>query len=301
MTEKTVQTGERLAVSYDITNRGQSDGEQTVELTLDGEVADSDALVLDTGEKDRMSLVTDAFTDEDDGQLYEVEIVTDDRVAQVMTIEVIDIPDSGDLHIRHDPSEDITTSDGTVTELGDLSGNGHDVTGTVSGGITTINELDAVNFDGSDDVLDGDVTDENAPYHIFAVIRFDSLVDSGSQFAMHGSLPDNNSHQMLRDTDSDFAMRADSDLNSTTYDTAIHILEMLFQPDGTTSTFVIDGTEEASGDIGDITLDRIEYAARDGSSNGDITLGEVLVYNDDKSSTESEIRSYLNDKWGVFD
>ena len=93
MTEQTVQVGERLAVSYDITNRGQSDGEQTVELTLDGEVANSDALVLDTGKKDRMSLVTDAFTDEDDGQLYEVEIVTDDRVAQVMTVEVTDIPD----------------------------------------------------------------------------------------------------------------------------------------------------------------------------------------------------------------
>ena len=93
MTEQTVQVGERLAVSYDISNRGQSDGEQTVELTLDGEVADSEALVLDTGEKDRMSLVTDAFTDEDDGQLYEVEIVTDDRVAQVMTVEVTAITD----------------------------------------------------------------------------------------------------------------------------------------------------------------------------------------------------------------
>ena len=105
MTDKTVQVGERLAVSYDITNRGQSDGEQTVELRVGGEVVDSDALVLDVGSTDRMSLVTDAFTDEDDGQLYEVEIVTDDRVAQVMTVEVIAIPDEGLLLIDFDDDD----------------------------------------------------------------------------------------------------------------------------------------------------------------------------------------------------
>ena len=106
MTEQTVRTGERLAVSYDITNRGQSDGEQTVELRVDGEVVDSDALVLDTGEMGRMSLVTDAFTDEDVDQLYEVEIVTDDRVAQVMTVEVTDILDASVARPDDDSSFD---------------------------------------------------------------------------------------------------------------------------------------------------------------------------------------------------
>jgi len=98
MTEKTVQVGDRLAVSYDVTNRGKSDGEQTVELLLDDDVVDSEALVVDSNESQRMSLVTDAFSDEEDGDLYEVTIVTDDRVAQVMTVEVIDIPDSGGVH-----------------------------------------------------------------------------------------------------------------------------------------------------------------------------------------------------------
>ena len=122
MTEKTVQVGERLAVSYDITNRGQSDGEQTVELTLDGEVVDSEALVLDAESTGRMSLVTDAFTDEDDGQIYEVEIVTDDRVAQVMTVEVIALPDS-DVYLHDDWGDNQLTSDrdesGTTTHNGE--------------------------------------------------------------------------------------------------------------------------------------------------------------------------------------
>ena len=117
MAEQTVQVGERLAVSYDITNRGQSDGEQTVELTLDGEVADSEALVLDTGEKDRMSLVTDAFTDEDDGEIYGVEIVTDDRVAQVMTVEVIAIPDG---LVLDDFANDPTITSTSITDRKDF-------------------------------------------------------------------------------------------------------------------------------------------------------------------------------------
>ena len=123
MTEQEVQVGERLAVSYDITNRGQSDGEQTVELLVDGEVVDSEALVVDAGEKDRMSLVTDAFTDEDDGQLYEVEIVTDDRVAQVMTVEVIAIPDSGGTHQWNtDEGSGSLLNDAIGTLDGDING-----------------------------------------------------------------------------------------------------------------------------------------------------------------------------------
>ena len=140
MTEKTVRTGERLAVSYDITNRGQSDGEQTVELWLDGEVADSEALVLDTGEMGRMSLVTDAFTDEDDDQLYEVEIVTDDRVAQVMTVEVTAIPDAVDNHWPID--------EGSGTTLNDQEGSREfTVVGATWDGTDLL-------FDGTDDYAD---------------------------------------------------------------------------------------------------------------------------------------------------
>ena len=305
MTEQEVQVGERLAVSYDITNRGQSDGEQTVELTLDGEVADSEALVLDTGEKDRMSLVTDAFTDEDDGQLYEVEIVTDDRVAQVMTVEVTAIPDSGLLHFRYDFSE---LESGTTSNVPDLSGNGFDLDdGSFSGVGTDINGVQAGEFDGVDE-------------SVYRSTSFSSVGPATVFIAFNPTDPLGLNHVLQFNDGEDLALRYFDDQGgwvfgnmsedqviigtSNDFEDEPVIMSGIFSDDSNDGLFRINGTEQGTGrtaDGGELT--HVGLASREPRTGDRFTpadIGEVLLYEDVRTTSEiEEVEEYLSDKWGI--
>jgi len=120
MVDETILSGKRLQLNFDVENRGDRRGSQTVELLLDGTVVDENAVVLDSAEKSELSLVTDAFSDDDEGQVFGVEVVIGTRTETTLDVEVIDIPDH-EVYL-HDDWEDNRLTDredsGTTTYNG---------------------------------------------------------------------------------------------------------------------------------------------------------------------------------------
>ena len=94
MTDKTIQTGKKLQLNFDVENRGTRRGSQTVELLLDDEVVDEAAAVLDSTEVGQLVLETDAFSDDDEGEVFVVETVIGTRTEATFEVEVVAIPDS---------------------------------------------------------------------------------------------------------------------------------------------------------------------------------------------------------------
>ena len=115
MVDKTIQTGEKLQLNFDVENRGTRRGSQTVELLLDDEVVDEAAVVLDSTETGQLVLETDAFSDEDDGEVFVVETVIGTRTEATFEVEVTAIPDS---RVSRDPDDPEETIDNNTNAFG---------------------------------------------------------------------------------------------------------------------------------------------------------------------------------------
>lgn len=217
----------------------------------------------------------------------------------VLWTEGADIPDSGDLHARFDATE-LSLSDGdSVTTWGDATGNGHDLTdGGFSPNFQTnvINGNPVVRFDGVDDFLDVAFSALSQPNQIFGVFQLTTL-PSGNNSMWDSEGADRETFVVNADDD-DWQIFAGSNVRGGSLDTDPHIHAALF--DGPSSTVRIDGTEVASGDTGAQSLDGFTL----GSDNDQrafvaVDVGEVLIYPQDKSGVQSDVESYLSDKWGV--
>jgi len=80
-----------------------------------------------------------------------------------------DIPDKADLHARYDFSEE----DG-ATPVTDQTGNGFDLSGSYSGVGVSINGVQAGDFDGVDDRVQGTLNQQIQNYTVILVIDLDS-------------------------------------------------------------------------------------------------------------------------------
>jgi len=290
MTEKTVQVGERLAVSYDITNRGQSDGEQTVELWVDGVVVDSDALVVDAESTGRMSLVTDAFTDEDADQLYKIEIVTDDRVAQVMTVEVINIPDTEvgeeDLIIHYwagseedgnGPWTDQSPNEFDLPLFGDVTFEEDGFGGYPSLFFDRTGEYGFLEFDSEDE--------EEQPNTVFLACQLNDLFGGDDGYIF--SAGEDNQHYFRHDGGE---WDIQNELSGGSTDTDRHIITLKFWGDGDSedSEIRLDGEPVATGNISNETLTGIGLSLREADDDGrsaSVRFNEIVASNIDEDNT----------------
>jgi hypothetical protein len=101
--ETTLAEGETLSVSVDVENVGAAEGTRTIELALDGDVADDTSVTLATGASDTVSLSTDV-TGLDPGQ-YQYSVASgDDGVSGTLTVEAAG------------PGDDGTADDGTAAD-----------------------------------------------------------------------------------------------------------------------------------------------------------------------------------------
>ena len=200
------------------------------------------------------------------------------------------IPDTEDLHFRYDFSEE----DGSMP-VADLSNNGHDLgNGSYSGTSAEINGLNSGDFDGDSDGIHGNIGSLEPPFHDFFVLRWDQLTDGDYAFA---DTDDN--HPSMRENSDEWAFRADNnDMVSTTYDTEVHIIEVLWADE---NRLVIDGTEEdtLSETPNTATDFGLGYASFSDDRHSDITVGELLRYDRDKTDSADDIRQYLGNKWGI--
>lgn len=212
------------------------------------------------------------------------------------------LPTDGLVH-QHDATQ-LSLSDGaTVNTWPDESGNGNDLSST--GGPTfeanALNGVDAVRCDGVDDYFDSVAAiNSSQPNQIFAVMEIVTRDSSGvgNQVITNASSCASGRNDIFADTGDLTIFSGTSVTSSTASDTNPHIYEAEFD---TTDVLRLDGADIVSGDAGSQALDTVRIGANCNLGEfGDQRYGELLVYNRSLSAfEESNVRSYLSDKWGI--
>jgi len=206
------------------------------------------------------------------------------------------IPDIQDLEAHYDFSQE----NGTVP-VTDLSGNGVDLaSGSYSGVGVNINGVQAGDFSGSSDVVynhDGDLVIPE-PSTVFMIFEVNSSsvadrffdADSANDFSFYHSGAnvytmgfDNNTNKVFASGNTPSA----GDITllmgvKTSSQGILRYNQTQFTGSGSNS----DQTGVTIGARGDLGF------------NSDIKVGEVLIYDGDKSGIAADVESYLIDKWG---
>jgi len=226
-----------------------------------------------------------------DGQ--DVEEITVD--GQTVFTAGADIPDAADLYAAYD----FSLNNGSLP-VSDQSGNNRNLSnGSFSGVGVAINGLQAGDFDGTNDAINtGSTSALTTPQHVFLV--FEQRSPGGSRQTFFNDQSGGGDNQILDNSafSGTYEMFNGSGIDGGSPDTNPKILSCLFN--GTSSALRINGTQVASGDTGTLDLNGISVGNRPGTSQFvDAKIGQVLVYNTDKSFNVSTIESFLGDKWGI--
>lgn len=287
-TDATIPTNTSLTVTVNEDTDGDGAAENTETLSIGGgtnqytlsniqSVADNDHWLEVQGSKTDITLTASLNS------------------AEVTTAEVTTIPDSGDLHSRYDFSDDSTTT----SSVHDLTGNGYDLSGTFTS-FTTINGVQAGEFDGTDDEVSASWTAVSQPITIAIVYLPDELDKSGDGGEVR-PYDGGASAEMTHTVDADdhgYRIYAGSAVDGGSPSLSPTLSLGVF--DGASSVHRINGTQVASGDVGANSLSGFILGAFANLGRYmDVNIGEVLIYDADKSGSASEIESYLADKWGI--
>ena len=251
MVDKTIQSGEKLQLNFDVENRGTRRGSQTVELLLDDTVVDEEAVVLDSTETGQLVLETDAFSDDDGGQVFVVETVIGTRTEATFEVEVAAIPDGSLESLLSQVAfhaQDL--NDGDPVEIGeDQSGNGNDLNQSDTAPTYSTNEVngyDAAYFD--DDTLyraDADFTDVSQAFTVITVHRLD---DTSTNRVVAGSDGQNQTQMYWGGNSEAWSMFAGNTAVEGSGDTTIQMTAVVF--DGSNSELYEETTQTATGDAG---------------------------------------------------
>jgi len=211
------------------------------------------------------------------------------------------IPDEQDLFARYSAKNLSQSNNSQVTLLQDLSGNGRDLTASSSHAadfVTNgINGLPSIDFDAGP-YLEGSIGTMSQPYHVFMVYKHNSLgsgdnwvwTDGGGNIA-YGYNPSSSEGRI---------MYAGSDMYGSQEDTNPHISSQFW--DGSNTTLRIDGTQDATGNPGSNSFTGISlgtFAQSSSSDAADYLFGEMLLYNQDKTSIQSDVENYLSFEWSI--
>lgn len=206
----------------------------------------------------------------------------------------VSVPDYNQLYSLYDWS--IETGTSTVTDRA----NSVDLSGSYTGQTTTINNLQSGRFNG--DEMSASFTPVSTPVSIFVVMRWESLVSNDARY-VYDSVDSSFEIFLNEDGNSDWQFGGASFFDDGAADLNNHVVSAIYKPSGSTSELYIDGgsTADASGDIGSNSLQGLKIG-NDGSTTnkpGDFSIGEMLVYDSDKSQKRNEIENYLGNRWGI--
>jgi hypothetical protein len=210
------------------------------------------------------------------------------------------IPDENDLLFRASAQAD-SQSTGTISTIPDFGG-AQDLSGTAELISNGINGKRTYRFDGVDDAMSVVFSNvQSQPNHIFVVYQIEETT-TNSNFATVFDSASDVQHLFqynIGRSSGEYQIFAGSgvDITSPNIDNSIRVASVLF--DGSGSEADIDGNI-TSGDTGGGSLDGLTLASRGGGgSNGEVDIGEVLVYPQDKSGIKSDIINYLQAEWGL--
>ena len=210
------------------------------------------------------------------------------------------LPDARNLQARYDATE-ISSSDGnTISTWSDATGNGNDLTAGTAPIYKTsaINGNSVVRFDGSNDYLDVTWSNIPEPYYIWVV--FVKTATGGNESLLDAA--SDRTHEIVtRNDNQNFSVDQGTNLDSGFgEDNNAHIIGALFESalSGELDKIRIDGTQQATGDIGTPDSDGLTVGAAGGlGATGPYDVGEILFYH--TKPTVADVDQYLSDKWGV--
>jgi len=194
----------------------------------------------------------------------------------------------------------ITESGGAVSTWADKSGNGNDVTQATEAnkpttGTRTLNSLNVIDFDGTNDLLSMAGFTTTSPYTVIAV--FDSDVTLGTQYLVAS---DGTDVAGYLGNDAIFLLNNGSTISGASVGTFGEEL-VLWESDGSGSQIRRNGSVYGSGTVGTLGMSEINIGNRDDAArafNGGIA--EVIVV--DGTLTAGQIaatETYLANKWGI--
>ena len=191
-------------------------------------------------------------------------------------------------------------ADAQTENFEDQSPNDNDLDRGRISGMTTINGVQASDFDGTDDFLSSDEFSDIFPCTVFVVL------DMGGSSDQCVSNLDNDTAKIVGydiDSDDDWELNAEKNVSATNSDADAGLLTSVF--DDGASLIRQDGDDILiDGDVGTRDADIINVGARalEGKSEDshfEGAIGELIVYDDILDSGKiDEVEEYLAGKWG---
>jgi len=210
-----------------------------------------------------------------------------------------DIPDGSDLHAHFDAAAISATDGDTISTWTDQTGNGFDLTAGSAPVYrdSAINANPSLEFDFAD-YLDVQFSALSQPNTIFAVVQIrEGIGDNNTHFIFDGRGTGRNG--LNYNTSDNFSIFAGNvEVEDGSADANPHIISTLF--DGSNSSVRKDGGASSTGNAGSDSLDGFSVGSdNDQSANSSVFVSEILIYPQDKSGIQSDVESYLADKWGI--
>ena len=213
-----------------------------------------------------------------------------------------------DLWLDANDTSSVSHSSGVVSQWNDKSGNGFHLTPSASGtgpttGTVSLNSLNTIDFDGSNDRMKNDLLPLGSPISIFLVAtgstngyrRILDGISDGYVFVGNG-----NSNNNLATF---FGAGSWSDVNTNSPTGSLASATLIgLTNDGTTGTPYHNGVAQntKNGAMGNGTIGLSVGASGGGAQFWDGSVGEVFILNAVLSSaSRQKLEGYLANKWGL--
>jgi len=206
------------------------------------------------------------------------------------------IPDEDNLTARYDARE-LSLSDGeTVSTWPDETGNGNDLSavGSPTFRASAISGLPAVETDGTNDRLETSFGTTNAqPFHIFYLGQLQTT--SNTQTIYSDNPVPGSGFVGLQSNDGSYQWKINGQTDPTLGSSSTNegIISTLI--DGSNSTLRVNGSDIGTADSGANDYDGLSIGGRaDDLEYANIQITEILVYEVDESTNQTDIEQYLD-------
>jgi len=203
-------------------------------------------------------------------------------------------PDSADI-INHYPFDVYGPTQSS--NFADQGPNGFDLDTGSTNGMTTINGVQAADFNGTSRIK-SDFPDQSQPVHLFCVFDLDDVSTAYHVYDEENS--DLGFYMRLRPSFPDWEVGTSGGAARVGTPVATPIIWNALY-DGSNSFVRVNGSLEGNVTVGTDGMDGTTIGGRSGSNTTAVKAawGEWLAYAGDKSSIQSSIESGLADKWGI--
>jgi hypothetical protein len=189
----------------------------------------------------------------------------------------------------------------------DMSGNGNNATQSTLGNqpqiyngtaVITENGKPAIDFDGTNDVLTASIGTMTHPFTVFTAAQV--TYNAASFPYMYGSANTPLTGHGIDSSSQDRLYAGSTLVNSNFVETRTLFTDLF---NGSSSVMRADGSQQATGNVGTGALTGLNIAQLtnySGSSNSEVKMQEIVIWNSDQTSNFTGIESDINTYFSIF-